>query len=139
MYATSNRLKREFHNCEYMVKKTLFTSYCSNLYGAHLWSQYNKASLNSVKVAYNNSCRILLGYDRFCSASTMFVENTLLNFSALLRKNIHSFMLRITYTRNAVIKMLGEITCGGHSTLGRHWYRELTGMYSERWGREGGG
>ncbi len=125
LYATANRLKRQFVGCSFEVKKQLFTSYCSNLYCAQLWSRFTQASWSSVRVAYNNACRIVLGLERFCSASNMFVFNEMCNFEALLRKNIFGFISRILSSQNVIMTVLTRMSCGGLTELGKRWYNTL--------------
>ena len=68
----ANRLNRVFSSCSDEVKKQLFQTYCANMYCAHLWSNHNKATLQKIKVAYNNAFRKLFGLNYRCSASNMF-------------------------------------------------------------------
>ena len=46
-------------------------------------------SESKAKVAYNNMHRRILGYNRRDSASSMFANNAIDTFDALLRKNIY--------------------------------------------------
>ena len=73
-----------------------------------IWVSYNKSTLNQLKVAYNNAGRILLGYDRRSSASTMFVYHRIDTFDALLRKQIYSLMKRVSLSENIVIRKVND-------------------------------
>ncbi len=54
LYVRGNMLVHKFNHCSDDVKHFLFRSYCSNVYGSQLWSQYKKESYRKVNVAYNN-------------------------------------------------------------------------------------
>ena len=58
-------------------------------YCCQLWVNFNKGSYLKAKVAYNNMHRRILGYNRRDSASSMFANNAIDTFDALLRKNIY--------------------------------------------------
>ena len=74
-YGKSNMLLRTFSSCSYAVKLQLFMSYCGSMYTAFLWCDFTKRQCRQLEVAYNNVFRRLIGYDKYCSASGMFVEN----------------------------------------------------------------
>jgi len=78
IYIRSNMLIRKFSHCNFLVKQQLFQSYCTNLYCTQLWYEFSVSSIKKVRVAFNNSCRYLLGYDRYCSG--MFVDNNIDSF-----------------------------------------------------------
>ena len=103
-YTNGNRLTRKFNNCTKSVKIRLFQTYCSSFYGAHLWCNYTKKSLQSVKVAYNSSYRSFLTLKRDSSISFHQVQNNVTTFDALRRKNIYNFMLRLDKSSNSVIQ-----------------------------------
>ena len=81
-YAKANSLVREFWNCSYLVKITLFQAYCSSMYCSHLWSVFTKKCVNDVRVAYNNVFRILMRVDRKLSISNTFVNNNIMTFES---------------------------------------------------------
>ena len=87
-YARSNSIIRKFHHCSVGVKLRLFHAYCCTTYCCQLWVYFNKGSYLKTKVAYNNIHRRILGYNRRDSASSMFANNAIDTFNALLRKNI---------------------------------------------------
>ena len=74
-YGKSNTLLGAFSSCSYAVKLQLFMSYCGSMYTAFLWCDFTKRQYRQLEVAYNNVFRRLMGYDKYCSASGMFVEN----------------------------------------------------------------
>ena len=86
-YARSNSILRKCHNCSVDVKLYLFHAYCCTIYCSQLWVNFKKSTYAKLKVAYNNMHRRILGYNRWDSASNMFVSNVIDNFDANLRKN----------------------------------------------------
>ena len=86
-YARSNSIIRQFHHCSMGVKLRLFHAYCCTTYCCQLW--VNFISYLKANVAYNNMHRRILGYNRRDSASSMFANNAIDTFDALLRKNIY--------------------------------------------------
>ena len=83
-YGKANMLLRTFSRCSYHVKLQLFSSYCGSLYSCHLWCNYTVKQYREIQVAYNNVFRRLMGYEKFCSASGMFVANRNDHFDTLL-------------------------------------------------------
>ena len=59
IYAQGNLLIRKFGMCTSNVKSFLFNTYCSPLYTAQLWWNYNASSIKKLYVAYNNIFRLL--------------------------------------------------------------------------------
>ena len=106
LYSRANSLLRKFSFCSAHVKLTLFRSFCTNLYCSQLWSTYTKKCLNNLRVAYNNAFRILMGYARDCSASNMFVSNSIPTFEVLRRKYIYNFRKRLDNSDNVLISTL---------------------------------
>ena len=93
-YASSNILLRMFAHCSLEVKLKLVQSFCLNLYCSSLWCVYTKQSLSKIRVAYNNIFRKLLGYRKWDSASTMFVNHRIDEFDASVRKSCFKFRQR---------------------------------------------
>ena len=75
LYARGNMLLRKFHLISDEANILLFKSFCSNVYCCSLWCLYNASFLDKVRVAYNNSFRLLLKLPKFCSASNMLVSS----------------------------------------------------------------
>ena len=72
LYIRGNIISRKFANCSINVKLVVFKTYCSCLYTAQLWGTCLSRTMNRLKVAYNDSLRMVLGIPRYCSASEMF-------------------------------------------------------------------
>ena len=111
IYARSNILIRKFYNCTSDVKMTLFQAYCTHFYCTQLWWNYSKQSLGKVRVAFNNSFRHLMGYDRRCSASGMFVNAHIDSFNTLRRKCIYRFTNRLELSQNMVLRNIYNYRC----------------------------
>ena len=88
-YGKSNMLLRTCGSCSYAVKLQLFMSYC-----AFLWCDFTQRKYRQVEVACNNVFRRFLGYDKYCSASSMFVENRTDGLDARIRKLVYGFRER---------------------------------------------
>ena len=121
-YSRGNVLISKFRKCSNEVKVQLFSSFCSNLYCSSLWSNYRKDVYNRLRVAYNNVFRILMGLDRRCSISYVLVQNNVVGFHALMRKNVYSLRERVFGSDNTLIH-----ACTGHnffifkSTINKQW------------------
>ena len=104
IYVNANVLKREFYSCKEQVKLLLFKLYCTSLYCSSLWCSFSKTEFSRIRVAYNNSLRILLGLPRWSSASEMFTKCDVLSFECNLRKYRCSLMRRLSESDNVLIK-----------------------------------
>ena len=82
------------------VKLTLLKTFCSPMYTAQLWWNYTVASIHKLKVGYNNVFWMLLRLPKYCSASTMFVENCVPNSQAVIRNLVYKFMLKLDASDN---------------------------------------
>ena len=123
IYTRSNILIRKFYFCSFTVKQRLFQSYCTNFYCTQLWYKYSAASLNKVRVAFNNSCRHFLGYPKYCSASGMFLENNIDSFDVLRRKYIYNFTCRLFVSQNSIIEAI--YTCNKIISPVKEWTKCL--------------
>ena len=103
LYVRGNTIIRKFSSLDINVKIALFKSYCYPLYTCSLWSRYRVASLNKLKVCYNNVMRQLMGVPRWHSARTLFVQNRVKSFFEILRTITHSLMVRIKNSDNPII------------------------------------
>ena len=55
MYAQTNKLLNTFEHCVVDVKIALFNNYCASLYCSFLWNDFQKSTLNLIRVAFNNA------------------------------------------------------------------------------------
>lgn len=85
MYMQANLISSRFKKCSESVKKYIFMTYFSNIYCSSLWLPNSKNVLSSAKVAYNDSFRCLFGYSRRSSATEMFCNHRVPDFTAMQR------------------------------------------------------
>ena len=76
------------------------------MYTAFLWRDFTERQYRQLEVAYNNVLGRLMGYDKYCSASGMFVENRTDGFDARLRKLIYGFRERLDISDKSLIETL---------------------------------
>ena len=89
-------LLRKFVKCSPDVKCYMFKIYCCNLDCAPFWYDSTKAAMKSLKVAYNNSLRRLLGLPSHNSARCMFVNLNIPSFGELLSSTSIWYMGLVT-------------------------------------------
>ena len=114
-------LLRTFSSCSYAVKLQLFMSYCGSMYTAFLWWDFTKRQYRHLEVAYNNVFRRLMGYDKYCSASGMYVENRTDGFDARVRKLVYGFRERLDISDNSVIETVINSSTWRSSKLLQLW------------------
>ena len=123
-YGRSNMLLRTFGACSYTVKLLLFMSYCGSLYTSSIWCKYTKKQYYQMEVAYNVFMRFI-GYDRFSSASQMFVGNRAENFETRIRRLIYGFRERLNASRNSLVICLMDSVALSSSGLRQQWEKCL--------------
>ena len=109
-FCKSNMLIKEFWHCNENVKKMLYNSFCSNFYCSQLWWSYTKNALNRARIAYNNGFRKLMGYEKFCSASAMYVNNNVNNFDTQRRLATYNFRMRLNTSQNRILIALTHVS-----------------------------
>ena len=134
MYSTGNMLIRKFKFCSDDVKHRLFNTYCSNIYGCHLWTRYTQSSMRSVKVAYNCIYRHVFNLSRYESISSSMVSSGINTVSERIRKCLYGFYTRLLESDNAIIAMrcVGLIfaTDSRYRYRYRRFYSPSTGTHS---------
>ena len=123
-YGKSNMLLRTFGSCSYAVKLQ-FMSYCGSMYTAFLWCDFTQRKYRQLEVAYNNVFRRFLGYDKYCSASSMFVENRTDGFDARVRKLVYGFRERLQISANSLIETIINSSAWRSSRLLNLWEKYL--------------
>ena len=121
----ANSLIRKFSMCSYPVKKYLYMTYCSNISSVHLWHSHRASVLRKFIVCFNNAARMFFGYERFCSASNMFVREQIDNFGALHRKAVFGFLARLQQSNNRIVLSMfsGDLT--RYSSMRKAWSSAL--------------
>ena len=117
MCIRANMLSRKFSRCSSTVKDLLFRSHCQSMYCAHLWLRYNKCTIRSLQVCYNNSYRLLHHLRRDCSASGMFFCARLNSFRSMVKFRIAGFRERLKTSRNEVLQEVGKQSLGRNFKL----------------------
>ncbi len=128
LYGQANMLARKFHMCTPDVKISLFKTYCTTLYTAHLWCDFSESKMKKLQVAYNDALRIVLKIPRRSSASEMFVSNNVPTFNAVLRNCMYRFMCRLVGSKNMIIVSIADVSKSDTrytSCFWKHWTRSL--------------
>ena len=110
-YGKSNMLFRTFGSCSYAVKLLLFMSYCGSMYTVFLVCDFTKRQYRQLEVAYKNVFQRYLKYDRYCSASSMFVENRTDGFDVRVCKLVYGFKERLQISENSLFHLLWCLLC----------------------------
>lgn len=125
LYCRSNIVARKFYWCSSKVKCFLFKAYCGNMYCCSLWANASKKTTAKLKVAYNNSLRIILHYERRCSASNMFVSNRVACFDGIIRKTCYSLLSRVSCSINSQVKRVYEVVSHCKFSIAFKWWSIL--------------
>lgn len=126
LYAKGNILCRKFTYCSLDVKRRLFNTFCSNVYGGHLWCNFNKSDFNRVKVAFNKIYRVLFGLKRAESISQSMLFNNMCNFRVCMRKLYFRFRDRLYKSKNILISTIVRSSFFVlHSSTSCLWRKEL--------------
>ena len=125
LYIRGNIISRKFANCSINVKLVVFKTYCSCLYTSQLWGTCLSRTMNRLKVAYNDSLRMVLGIPRYCSASEMFAYTNVPSCQCVIRLNIYSFMKRIQCMNNEIVHSIVHSDLIFSSLLWLNWRRRL--------------
>ena len=119
-YARANGIIKNLSMCSPVVKATLFRTFCSNMYCSQLWRDFKSCSIRKLIVGYNHSFRYIMNYHRNCSASGMFVFNSIPSFMELWRNYIYGFMQRLNNSDNTVVAATVS-SCRLSSAMWRRW------------------
>lgn len=125
MCCRANSLIRKFAMCEKNVKKMLYNAYCASVYCIHLWHSFHVSVINKFKVCHNNATRMFFGYDKFCSASAMFVDERVDNLDVMYRKAAWGFSCRLRSSDNRIMSTLYNSDLACTSSIRRAWNKAL--------------
>ena len=121
IYATGNSLLRKFHMCSVDVKITLFRSYCTPLYTAHLWTNYHSKTLSNFYVAYHNVMKLMIGLPKSDHNRPLCVRYNVPHGPALIRNFIYKFICRTNESQNMVLCAINKSVCQFQSPLRKKW------------------
>ena len=117
---------RRFYMCSIPVKKRLFTTFCSQIYTAHLWCNYSKSVYDKFATSYNSVLRKLLRVPRYdsstgknYSASGLFATNYLGNVNMLIMKQVYGLRCRPLQYQNRLV--VAVVSYWKTSKLFAHW------------------
>ena len=123
--ARGNILGRKYKAANVQVKKSLFQTFCSNIYCMTLWSSFTLASIGTLRVNYNNILRRMLNIPSYCSASHMFVTLGLRGYREMQRFACHSLIQRLSRSNNAIISVIINSDARLQSTQWDYWQKFL--------------
>ena len=78
-----------------------------------------------IQVAYNNVFRRLMGYEKFCSSSGMFVANRSVKFDTRIRRLAYGFYQRLIVSENSLVKCVVNSSAWLSSKLYANWNKCL--------------
>ncbi len=125
IYGRGNMLIKNFKHCTDNVKTRLFNTFCSNFYCSHLWHNFNRSSLNKVRVAFKKIYRSLFGLDRLASITQHMVSLNTDSFDVLIRKSSHNFYERLVKSENMIIGAIVNSMFFFDSSLYKHWLKVI--------------
>ena len=103
IYAQAKTLIRKFGMCSVPVKTSLFKTYRTPMYTAHLWCHYRRSSMQKLNVAYNDGMKLLLKVPRWSSASQLFFSVGVPTCPAVRHNLMNKCMCRMSDSVNSII------------------------------------
>ena len=116
-----NSLIRKFYMCSIDVKITLFQSFCSPLYTAHLWTNYSRNDILKLYRAYHNTFKQFLGVSKREYTSPIIVIFNVKTCPGVIRNLIFRFMVRLKESSNSIIRDIYSSSIFYQSTIWKHW------------------
>ena len=120
-----NVIIRKFGQCDDAVKRKLFQAHCSAIYCSSLWCSYKVATLRKVRVCHNDILRRLMGFPRWSSATTLFVNLDLNNLEVVLRKQYYSLRKRLQHGCNPIASAIFSSNSFKNSILYSRWQNSV--------------
>ena len=120
LYVRAKFIVRKFGRCSQKVKCTLFKSFLYSVYCLNVWCKYTVKQMSKLKVAYNNTMRLVFDLKRDVSVSHNFAIRNILNFTSLHRRMLFAFCQRLLASRNTVIYSCVHSDSYFHSTFWKH-------------------
>ena len=121
IFIQGNSLIRKFYMCTIDVKITLFQSFCSPLYTAHLWTNYSRNDILKLYRAYHNTFKLLIGISKREHTSPIFAELNVKTCPGVIRNLIFRFMGRLKESSNSIIRAICDSSIFYHSPIWKHW------------------
>ena len=102
-HSYETREKKAPEPCAMTSHTITFNYHCTSFYASHLWSKYLCSSLNHLRVAYNDSFRLIHWLKRNVSERELQVKANIPTFDALQRKLIYRFIERCCLSSNVYV------------------------------------
>ena len=99
-------MRSNIYFCTRDVKLELYKSFCTSFYCCCLWAGYKNSTFNSLRVAFNNAYRRIIGLPWRCSASGMYATYGIYNLEAIIRKQTFGFIGRLCKSCNTTVQTL---------------------------------
>jgi len=125
LYARANVIILKFSSASLNTKLMLFRAYCSPMYGCQLWCSMYQYSFNKLRVAYNDAFRQLLQEPRWCSASKLFVLNSVTSLPENTRKLIFSLWRSLQISDNSLVNTVLSSDLFFKSPVFKRWQSSL--------------
>ena len=107
--------------CTIDVKLTLFQSFCSPMYTAHLWTRYTNTDIASLYRAYHNTLKMLLGVSKREYTSPLCAFLNIRTCPAVIRNLVFRFMERLRISHNSILKAIYWSSSYYKSSIWKHW------------------
>ena len=100
-----------------------------NFYCAALWCNFTASAFRRIKVAYNNTFRMLMCVKRR-QVYNAFVRFNVDSLQVILRKSVYSFNKRLLKSRNCIISnIMNSMSFLSGSKLHAHWEKVLYNLW----------
>jgi len=87
LFKRTNSLVRKFSKCSFIVKCTLFRSYCLSLYDIALWHKYTVTCINKLRSCYSKCIKLFFGYHRRDSLTQVLIDTGLPSFDTVMHNS----------------------------------------------------
>ena len=107
--------------CTVDVKVTLFQSFISPMYTAHLWTRYSNNDIVKLYRSYHNTLKMFLGLSKREHTSPICAFLNVRSCPAVIRNFVFRFMVRLRNSSNSILQaILGTSICY-QSSIWKHW------------------
>ena len=107
--------------CSVEVKTSLFRTYCTSLYTAHLLTKYSESTLRNFYTAYHNVMKLFIGLPKREHTRPICVSYDIPYGPALLRNLIYRFMCRLQESQNMILYTINQSDCQYDSPPREKW------------------
>ena len=129
LYVQGNIVLQKCIMCSLEVKLTLFRSYCSPMYGVHLWWNYKKSTLNRLHIAYQNILKLFIGMSKYESTSLLYTLFHVQCCQSVIRNMVYRFMCRLDSSVNCILNDILTSSLRFTSRIRKHWNKHFFFIY----------